>query len=84
MLPVDTHIFRVCWRLGLIEKKIGEARAHDALQAQVDPENVYRFHVAIIQHGRQVCKAPTPRCAECPLTDLCRYYHEQAERAAME
>ncbi len=76
VIPVDTHIFRVSWRLGLIEKKIGEARAHDALQAQVLPENVYRFHVALIVHGRQVCKAPTPRCALCPLTDLCRYFQE--------
>lgn len=74
VLPVDTHVFRVAWRLGLIEKKLGEAKAHDALQAQVRPECVYRFHVALITHGRQVCKAPTPRCSACPLTDLCRYY----------
>ena len=73
VMPVDTHIFRVAWRLGLIEKRIGEAKAHDALQAQVAPENVYRFHVALIVHGRQVCKAPKPRCGECPLTDICRF-----------
>ena len=84
VIPVDTHIFRVSWRLGLIEKKIGEARAHDALQAQVAPENVYRFHVALIVHGRKVCKAPTPRCGECPLTDICRYYHERAAKATTE
>ena len=84
VMPVDTHIFRVAWRLGLIEKKIGEAKAHDALQAQVKPENVYRFHVALIEHGRQVCKAPTPRCGECPLTDICRYYQERVAPAATE
>ena len=33
VLPVDTHVFRVAWRLGLIDKRIGEAKAHDALQA---------------------------------------------------
>lgn len=74
VLPVDTHVFRVAWRLGLIEKRIGEARAHDALQAQIRPEQTYRFHVALITHGRQTCKAITPRCALCPLTDLCAYY----------
>jgi endonuclease III len=84
VIPVDTHIFRVAWRLGLIEKRIGEAKAHDALQAQVAPENVYRFHVALIRHGRQVCKAPTPRCGECPLTDLCLYYHQHSLPAARE
>ena len=74
MLAVDTHIFRVSWRLGLIEKKIGADKAHDALQAQLAPDNVYRFHVALITHGRQVCKAPTPRCGACCLTELCRTF----------
>lgn len=79
VMPVDTHIFRVSWRLGLIEKKIGEAKAHDALQAQIAPEDVYRFHVALITHGRKVCKAPTPKCEVCVLTDVCRYYREHRE-----
>lgn len=74
VIPVDTHIFRVSWRLGLIEKRIGEAKAHDALQALLDPDRVFRFHVALITHGRAVCKAPTPRCTQCPLTDLCATY----------
>lgn len=74
VLPVDTHVFRVSWRLGLIAKKIGEARAHDALQAQIVPDITYRFHVALIRHGRQICKAITPRCAECPLTEVCEYF----------
>ena len=82
VLPVDTHIFRVSWRLGLIEQKIGEAKAHDALQAQVEPQFAFRFHVALITHGRQVCKAPTPKCELCVLTDLCRYYKEVREPEA--
>lgn len=84
VIPVDTHIFRVAWRLGLIDKRIGEAKAHDALQAQVAPENVYRFHVALIVHGRHVCRAPRPKCDECPLTDVCRYYHEHYSPSARE
>ncbi len=82
VLPVDTHVFRVAWRLGLIAKRIGEARAHDALQAQIVPETAFRFHVAMITHGRQTCKALVPRCTECPLTDLCRTYREQMEARA--
>jgi endonuclease-3 len=88
VLPVDTHVFRVAWRLGLIDKKIGEARAHDALQAQILPAQTFRFHVALITHGREVCKAITPLCSLCPLTDLCPTYPKlQAlarERAALE
>ena len=79
VLPVDTHVFRVSWRLGLIAKKIGEAKAHDALQAQIAPEMTYRFHVALIQHGRQICKALTPHCAECPLTEVCEYFQRSQE-----
>ncbi len=77
VMPVDTHIFRVSWRIGLIEKRIGEAKAHDVLQELVPDDLTYRYHVALITHGRKVCKAPTPRCPECPLTDICRwYFHE--------
>jgi endonuclease III len=74
VMPVDTHIFRVSWRLGLIEKKIGEARAHDALQAMVPPELTYRYHVALITHGRQVCRAIGPKCSECLVAEYCGWY----------
>ncbi len=74
VIPVDTHVFRVSWRLGLIPRSIGEAKAHQVLEAMVPPELVYRFHVALIRHGRALCKAQRPLCAQCPLTDLCAYY----------
>ena len=73
-IPVDTHVFRVSWRLGLIEKSIGEAKAHRVLEEMVPSELAFRFHTAFIQHGRQICKAPTPICSRCPLTRRCRYY----------
>ncbi len=84
VIPVDTHVFRVSWRLGLIPRSLGEAKAHDALEALVPEPLVYRFHVALIQHGRAVCKAPNPRCAQCPLTDLCNYYQQGQAGKAVE
>jgi endonuclease-3 len=51
-----------------------EAKAHQVLEAMVPPELVYRFHVALIRHGRACCKAQRPLCTQCPLTDLCEYY----------
>jgi endonuclease-3 len=84
VIPVDTHIFRVSWRLGLVEKRIGEARAHDVLQALVPPDIVYRFHMALIRHGRAVCKAPVPRCPECVVRDLCRYYQTEVRNRPTE
>lgn len=73
VIPVDTHVFRVSWRLGLIPKSLGEAKAHDALEAIVPEPLVYRFHVALIRHGRAICKAQRPRCTECPLQEFCAY-----------
>lgn len=78
VLPVDTHVFRVSHRLGLIEEKIGEAKAHDALQAQLKDDQVYPFHVHLIRHGRRVCQARQPYCNVCPLRERCRFYQENA------
>jgi endonuclease-3 len=76
VLPVDTHVFRVSHRLGLIEKRIGEAKAHDALERLVPPERVYAFHVHMIRHGRRVCAAQRPRCNACALSARCDYFRE--------
>lgn len=73
VLPVDTHVFRVSSRLGLIDPKIGEAKAHDALQGQLRDELVYSFHVHLIRHGRRVCNAQQPQCEGCVLAPRCQY-----------
>lgn len=70
-IPVDTHVFRVSWRLGLVDRSIGEAKAHDLLSALVPEDLAFRFHTALIQHGRLTCKAPKPNCDACPLSDVC-------------
>jgi endonuclease-3 len=70
-MPVDTHIFRVSKRLGLIGPKVNAEKAHDILEPMVPPEDVFAFHVYLIQHGRQVCKAQRPRCDQCVLAPGC-------------
>ena len=76
VLPVDTHVFRVSHRLGLIPKRVGEAKAHDALQALLPPERVYPFHVHMIRHGRRVCMAQRPRCSACVLRERCDFFEQ--------
>ena len=66
-MPVDTHIFRVSKRLGLIGAKINADDAHDILEPMVDPDEVFAFHMYLIEHGRKVCKAQRPRCDECEI-----------------
>ena len=70
-MPVDTHVHRVARRLGLIGDRVSANQAHDLLESMVAPEEVYRFHVYLITHGRQVCKAQRPLCEACALADVC-------------
>ncbi|MCS6831424.1 MAG: endonuclease III [Armatimonadota bacterium] len=83
VIPVDTHVFRVSWRLGFFDRKVGEAKAHDLLQQIVPKEDIYPFHVHLIRHGRQVCKAQRPRCNQCPLADLCAYRQRTIDAPAL-
>jgi len=73
-MPVDTHIYRVALRLGLIPPRTPLDRAHDLLEGALLPEETYAFHVEAIRHGRHTCRAPRPICGLCPLTDVCAYY----------
>lgn len=75
-MPVDTHVFRVAMRLGLIPERAGNAamtpeKAHGLLEAAVAPEDFYAFHIGLIKHGRRTCSAQRPRCPDCVLRDLC-------------
>lgn len=70
-IPVDTHVHRVSRRLGLIPPKASAERAHDILAELVPDELKTPLHVGLIRLGREVCKAPLPRCEDCPLVDLC-------------
>ena len=86
-MPVDTHIFRVSRRLGLIGPKVNADKAHDILEPLVAPEDVFAFHMYLIQHGRQVCKAQRPLCDECALAWGCRErpkFEREARRAQRE
>jgi endonuclease-3 len=70
-LPVDTHVLRVSRRLGLIPPKTSAERADRMLHALVPDGLRTSLHVALIRLGREICKAPVPRCRGCPLNDLC-------------
>ncbi len=76
ILPVDTHVWRVSIRLGLIGKKVTADAAHDLLQALLpnDARTIYDFHKALLRHGQRICVYERPRCNQCPITDLCDYY----------
>jgi endonuclease-3 len=72
-LPVDTHVHRVSQRLGLVPKKATAEKAHDVLEAKLDPDMVYPFHISLIKHGRRICHAQRPKCDQCPLLGGCSF-----------
>jgi len=73
VIAVDTHVFRVSRRIGLSDGTSVEAVEKD-LTAGFAPELRGKAHHWLILHGRYVCTARKPKCAECGLQDLCREY----------
>lgn len=73
VIAVDTHVFRVSRRIGLSDGTTVEAVEKD-LTAGFAPELRPTAHHWLILHGRYVCTARKPKCAECGLQDLCREY----------
>jgi endonuclease III len=71
--PVDTHVHREAIRLGWIPAKTTADKAHRLLIPLIPPDIRYDLHVALITHGRTVCRAQRPRCEECVLLDLCPF-----------
>lgn len=70
-LPVDTHVHRLARRLGLIPDDASAEDAHELLEAACPKRLVYPFHILLIRHGREVCRARKPRCDECVLAEIC-------------
>ena len=76
-LPVDTHVWRVTKRLGLIEDNISREKAHVLLEEVIPHECIYSLNNNLVRHGREVCRAQKPRCSECILSGMCNYHNER-------
>jgi endonuclease-3 len=79
VLPVDTHVYRVARRLGLISNNVSVERAHELLGDIVPPADVYHFHMNMVEHGRRVCKSQRPKCSICVLRGVCAWKGSNSE-----
>jgi endonuclease-3 len=70
-LPVDTHVFRVAVRLGLVPQKFNPEKAQTLLEDLVPAAQHFGFHILLIRHGRHTCTARAPACGRCPLLPNC-------------
>jgi endonuclease III len=69
-IAVDTHVRRVAQRLGFTSEKDPDRIERDLMRL-IPRKDWFSFTYVLIEHGRQVCKAPVPRCEVCPVNDLC-------------
>ncbi len=76
--PVDTHIFRITRRIGLVPAKSTPEIAHRIMGALTPPDEVLPFHMNLIALGRRVCKPAAPRCEECPIRRWCDHGRNRA------
>jgi len=74
-LPVDTHVFRVANRIGLVKEDADTPEKVERQLRRVIPrEDWGEAHHLLILHGRYTCTARTPDCDDCPLPEVCKHY----------
>jgi len=73
-IAVDTHVFRVANRIGLVKEK-DVLKTELSLMERIPEERWSQTHHSLIFHGRQCCDARRPKCDECPVNTLCEYIH---------
>lgn len=71
-MPVDTHLLRICPKIGLAEGTT-PAQVEQSLLARIPPQYLNHAHHWLILHGRYVCTARNPRCDDCFLQDVCKH-----------
>lgn len=76
VMPVDTHVFRVAARIGLSRNARTPLATERQLEAGFPKELLPIAHHWLILHGRYTCLARRPKCGECGLTDICRYFND--------
>ena len=75
VMAVDTHVFRVSQRIGLVRDAKTPLAVEIQLSKHIPLDLIYQAHHWLILHGRYVCKARNPLCSLCGLKDICKYYY---------
>ncbi|MCX7863040.1 MAG: endonuclease III [Bacteroidales bacterium] len=76
VIAVDTHVFRVSQRIGLVDYTRSFRRVEEELATYIPPDQRAHAHHWLILHGRYICKARKPLCHQCFLTNLCLYFNK--------
>ena len=76
-MAVDTHVFRVSKRIGLVTQNAKTPlEVEKQLVKYIPEEHIPKAHHWLILHGRYICLARKPQCDQCKITSLCRYFEK--------
>lgn len=78
-IVTDTHFIRICNRLGFVDTT-NPLKVENEMRKLLDPQKSNDFCHRTVLFGRDVCKAPTPKCENCILADICNYSKKQKKR----
>lgn len=79
-MPVDTHVFRVSARIGLSKNAKTPLDTEKQLVAHIPQKLLSKAHHWLILHGRYVCLARKPKCAECGIKEICDFYQKNSKK----
>jgi endonuclease-3 len=74
VLPVDTHVWRVSKRIGLVSTKSTREKAQIELEKIIPEDCVFSLNHNLVKHGRDLCRAQKPHCSSCFLQEECEYF----------
>jgi endonuclease-3 len=76
--PVDTHIYRILKRQGIVPLNMTTENAHHLMYQLTNPDDRYRLHLNLIHYGREICHARNPECVRCVIKKTCVYLKNPA------
>ncbi len=73
VFPVDTHVHRICNRLGLVNSSSTPEKTYERMKKLIPKGKGYSFHTNLIRFGRKICRSSNPACDICPLYKECGF-----------
>lgn len=80
-MAVDTHVFRVSARIGLVRGAKTPLATEKQLVKNIPESLIHQAHHWLILHGRYTCVARNPKCDQCGISNACRFYENQKKKA---
>lgn len=74
IFPVDTHVHRICRRLGLVPERASAEKTFWEMQPLVPKGKSYSLHMNLLKLGRTICLARKPKCEKCPVQGECDFF----------